>query len=161
MPHMTSVETRTWRSSRAKRKSFLPNGSPLIHESPRRPPSLIHSKPASLENIVHKSVDRLFQARKVVNQIQDFQKAEQEGGILPVFDNGEEEKARRKEESDERKRKRKNEREEAIKRRRAGGEVGETEAILTLKKASAAMLAHAGFEGALGAFWVREDRLIG
>lgn len=128
------------------RKKSLPNGNGVA--SPDRPPSLVPSKPVSLERVVHRTVDKLFDTRKLATQISEFQKAEVEGLILPPYDDGEQDRLLQREEASERKRKKRTEREEAAKRRRVGGEVGEREAALKLKKASAAMLAHVGFEGA-------------
>lgn len=150
---METGEVRPRRSSRTKRipnghAEPIPNGNGTA-PTPKRSSS--RTKKADLGRMVEHSVDELFDARKFVNQIHDFQKAEVDGGILPAFDDGEGEKLERKELGRERKRKKVAEREQAIKRRKIGGEVGEKEAILSMKRSSASLLAHVGFEGVYGA----------
>ncbi len=111
-------------------------------------PALDPPGPVKLETLVHRNVDKLHQARRVMHQIQDFQRMEAEDAVLPDFAAIEvREKAREKEERIERKRRRAEEAIEAKKRRKLGGDVGAKEATLTLKRATAGMLAHAGFEG--------------
>ena len=86
-----------------------------------------------------------------MNQIQDWQRTEMEGGVLPPIQ-------RFNEKADRRKRKRawmelrereKEMREEGRGRAKDGGEVGEEEAVMKIRRATAGMLAHAGFEGQL------------
>lgn len=123
---------------------------PIGVASPSREktPPLVKSKPRSLESVVLRSIDKLSEARKYINQVQEFQRAELEGGVLPPLDLGETSRAVRKEERAARHRRRQLERAEAQERAEQGGEVGETEAAFALKRSSAALLAHAGFEGA-------------
>ena len=132
---------------RKRPRISVPNGYGM---SPKTPP-LAAVSPVSLKNVVHRSVDKLCEARRVVGQIQDFQRIEAEGGVLPIPRPGEEEerRSREKEERVHRKRKRKSEVTEARQRRQTGGEVGEAEAVMALKKTTASMLAHVGFEGKL------------
>ena len=68
---------------------------------------------------------------------------------MPPFNDGKEERWRRRREAEVRKRKRRINMLEAIERNRLGGEVGGQEAVLAMKKATAGLLAHAGFEGKL------------
>lgn len=114
-------------------------------------PHLLHSrpKPINLTNVIHRSADRLFDIRKSVSKIHEFQKAENEGIPPPVYKPHIEREERRQErqEWNERKRRRKEERAEARKRGKLGGEVGEKEAALNMRMATASMLAQAGFEG--------------
>lgn len=128
----------------------------LVDRSPPEPtkhelPALIHSKPKSvnLGNVIHRSVDHLFDIRKTVGKIHDWQKAEHEGILLPPPKPHIEREERRlaKQEWNERKRRRRDERSEAKKRSRQGGEVGEKEAALAMRLATGGALAHAGFEG--------------
>jgi transcriptional activator SPT7 len=117
----------------------------LFHTSP----TPLRRKPINLTTKIHSNVDKLFDIRKTVNQIQDWQKAENEGLPLPIPRPHIEREARRQEIRDrqERKRCRKEERVEARKRARIGGEVGEEEAALGVRAATASMLAQAGFDG--------------
>lgn len=114
-------------------------------------PELVHStpKPVNLSNVIHRSVDSLFDIRKTVGKIHDWQKAEHEGILLPPPKPHVEREERRlaKQEWNERKRRRREERSEAKKRSRQGGEVGEKEAALSMRLATGSMLAQAGFEG--------------
>ncbi len=130
---------------RKRRRPSIPNGDDESH----RTPSLVSPKPVSLENVVHCSVDKLCEARRVVGQIQEFQRLEAEGVIFLLPNRAEEEERREEEKWDRanRKRRRKVELEEANRRRRDGGDIGETEAVMGLKRTTATMLAHAGFEG--------------
>lgn len=123
---------------------------PIGYASPtrERTPPLVRSKPRSLEGVVLRSIDKLSEARKFINQVHEYQRAELEGGVPPPLDLGESSRAARKEERAARHRRRQLEREEARERAEQGGEVGETEAAFALKRSSAALLAHAGFEGA-------------
>jgi transcriptional activator SPT7 len=120
----------------------LPKTDPLSN-------TILHPKPINLTTKIHKNVDTLFNIRKTVHQIQDWQKAENEGLPLPITRPHIEKEERRRtlEQSRERKRRRKEERIEAKKRMRVGGEVGEEEAALEARGATASMLAQAGFEG--------------
>ena len=126
----------------------IPNGD----DDRPKTPSLVSPKPISLESVIHRSVDKLCEARRVVGKIQDFQRIEAEGGLLPLpnRDDEDETKEAERKERVERKRKRKAEGVEAKKRRKTGGEVGEPEAVHAMKKTTAGMLAHAGFEGERG-----------
>ena len=110
---------------------------------------ILHAKPVNLQTKIHKNVDKLNNIRKTVHQIQDWQKAENEGLPLPIPRPHIEKEERRRtlEQSHERKRRRKEESEEAKKRRTVGGEVGEEEAALEVRGATASVLAQAGFEG--------------
>lgn len=124
------------------------NGSARRPRSDSEPPALIPSKPVSLERLVHKSIDSLAETRRTMNLIQEWQRFEIEGGPPPPpLEPPDVERNRKAEEQAELKRKRKEARVEANKRRKIGGEVGEEEATLSLKRAVAGMLAHAGFEG--------------
>jgi transcriptional activator SPT7 len=145
-----------------RRRTSIPNGS-----GPARPagqagqagsagsptgdsstvPDLVPPRPKSLGNVIQRSVDKLSEARKMINQTQEFQRIEAEGGVLPPIDFGEADREREREEAKERKRKNQVERGEVNKRRKLGGEVGEKEAAITMKRATASMLAHSGFEG--------------
>lgn len=116
------------------------------HES--RTPPLDPPKPVKLENVILRSVDKLNEARKVMGLIQDWQRIETDGGLLPNIRMIEEmERQQQREQRMDRKRVRKEETEEANKRRKIGGQIGEREAAHTMRKAAASMLAHAGFEG--------------
>jgi transcriptional activator SPT7 len=114
--------------------------------------SILHSKPVNLTTKIHKNVDTLFNIRKTVHQIQDWQKAENEGLPLPIPRPHLEKEERRRtlEQSRDRKRRRKEERGEAKKRIKSGGEVGEEEAALQVRGGTASLLAQAGFEGIFG-----------
>lgn len=113
------------------------------------PPPLEYPKAVNLEDAIHRNVDRLNEARNVMGLIHDWQRIEAEGGVLPPNPAVQQaaHRAQARSEREERKRARREEDMEASKRRRLGGEVGEQEATQTLKKASAGLLAHAGFEG--------------
>lgn len=112
------------------------------YKKPRR-------KPIHLETVIHRSVDKLFEARHVVHKIQEWQKAEMDGSVLPPRLNEQLVQERERAEREERKRIRKVEVGHARKRRKSGGEVGEEEAALGMERATASMLAHAGFDGGL------------
>jgi transcriptional activator SPT7 len=132
-----------------RRKTSLPNGNAAHTPNGDGPPvpELLPPKPISLENAIHRSVDKLGEARRMINQIQEFQRIEAEGGVLPPVDYGDAAIEREREEGAKRKRQRQVEYAKVVKRRKRGGEVGETEAVLIVKRATASMLAHAGFEG--------------
>jgi transcriptional activator SPT7 len=112
-------------------------------------PGLLQPKPVNLGTTIHRNVDKLFEIRNTVGQILDWQKAENEGLPLPVPKPHLEREERRqaKHERVDRKRRRKEERGEAKKRMKLGGEVGEEEAALSVRAATAGMLAQAGFDG--------------
>lgn len=110
-------------------------------------PPLVKSRPLKLENVVLRSVDHLSEARRYIHHVQEFQRAELEGAALPPLVLSEPSRAARQEEKAARKRRERFEREEARERAEMGGEVGQAEAALSLKRSSAALLAHAGFEG--------------
>lgn len=101
-----------------------------------------------LESQVLDSVENLAEANRVIGKIAEFQRLEVEGGVMPPVERFDWKKVAKREEMQDRKRVIKAERVEARKRRRLGGEVGEAEATHTMKRASAGLLAHAGFEGA-------------
>ena len=129
----------------SKRQRSSP--SPIETTEPKTPP-LDPPRPVKLENVMHRSVDKLFEARKVMGQINEWQRIEADGGILLSLKMLEvEEKERAREEQTERKRRRNLEFEEARKKRKEGGEVGDREAAFVMKKATASVLAHSGFEG--------------
>lgn len=113
------------------------------------PPPLDHSKAVNLESAIHHNIDRLNDTRKVMGLIHDWQRIEVEGGALPPKPELQfaADKAQAAIQREERKRLRLEESSESNKRRKLGGEVGEKQAAQTLKKASAGLLAHAGFEG--------------
>ena len=92
---------------------------------------------------------KLYEARRIVGRIQDFQRVEAEGSSVPLPNLREEaeRKAKEKEAKTERKRRRRLELEIATQRRKSGGVIGEMEAIIGLKRTASSMLAHAGFEG--------------
>lgn len=113
-------------------------------------PPLVPSKPVSLERVVHRAIDKLGDARKTVNTIQELQRYYEGDGMglpPPPIEPLETLRAREAEERVEGKRKRREARTEAHERFRYGGEVGEAEAAFVLKRSVASMLAHAGFEG--------------
>jgi transcriptional activator SPT7 len=112
-----------------------------------RTASITKAKPISLGRTIQTTVDKLFQTRQDAARIVDIQRIEADGGVLPpLVDEKEERRANRMEHS-ARKRKRKAEKGEADQRRAAGGEMGEEEAALAMKRAGASLLAHAGFDG--------------
>ena len=112
-------------------------------------PPLVPTRAVSLSKVVHRSVDRLCEARRVVQQIQDFQRIQAEGGQLSILHPVEDDEwnEREKQERIHRRRRRKDDSKNARKRRIIGRETGEPEAVMVLKKNTASMLAHAGFEG--------------
>lgn len=157
MAHVTPPRKRRM-PGRKIRRSSVPNGDSGIHKTP----PLVLPGPVSMEKVVYRSVDKLCEARRVVGQIQEFQRIETEGGILPTPNQDEEEerKEREKKERISKKRRRKAELVEATKRRRTGGEIGEAEAVMGVKKTTASILAHAGFEGELRSGYHRGGMLI-
>lgn len=150
------VDSKTPRRARIPVKKVTPpktNGH-LPDEDKDKTPPLDPSGPVKLEKVVHRNVNRLAEARKVMNQIHEFQRIEAEDGILPDIAAIEaREKAKEEQERIERKRMRAEEAVESNKRRKIGGEVGAKEASLAMKKATAGMLAHAGFEGKVSRSW--------
>lgn len=133
--------------SRSKRKTSV---VPMDEDgrSPSKTPSLVPSKQVKLESTIRSSVDKLFEAKKVMGHIHEWQRLEIEGGIPPRWDpNDPVEKEGRRQERLERKQREHEEGLESRKRRKLGGEVGEAEAVLSMRKATANMLAHSGFDG--------------
>jgi transcriptional activator SPT7 len=144
-----------------KKRRRLENGIPHIngltngHTSPKTPPKSPEMETIPelirLEDVVHNTVDRLCESRRLINQTLEFQRIEAEGGMLPLFMDEDDEKVISKVKKAERLRKRTamaDER-EARKRRKLGGEVGEEEAVEGMKRVTAGLLAHAGFDGQL------------
>ena len=119
------------------------------HSYPSTTPSLESPRSVKLGSVVHRNVEELCEARRLMNQIQDWQRIEMDGGVLPPIQ-------RFNEKADRRKRKRsrmdlrereKELREEGKIRAKDGGEMGEEEAVMKVRRTAAGMLAHAGFEG--------------
>jgi transcriptional activator SPT7 len=108
----------------------------------------VRVRAVNLGHVVYDSVEKLSKTRKLVMQTLEFQRAEAEGGILPVLE-GDDERIAQLERRERRVRRRKQvlELHEGKKRRRIGGDVGEREAVEAMKKVTAGMLAHSGFEG--------------
>ncbi|WWC89960.1 uncharacterized protein L201_004889 [Kwoniella dendrophila CBS 6074] len=107
-------------------------------------PKVINTK-----RMIYETNEKLHESRNIINRIQEFQRIEYEGGILPSnILESKTEKLIKKEEKFERIRNKKEEKLKSIKRKNQGGEMGEEQAVLQLKKSSAALLAHNGFEGA-------------
>lgn len=133
--------------SRRKSINQVNNAGPsdyaLISGQPKSP----RKRTVKLEDIVHRTVDELHSARNIANSIYDWQRLEADGGIIPPIKRFDREEALRKEEEAERKRVSREEAARANKRRKVGGEVGENEAAMSFKRATAGMLAHAGFDG--------------
>ncbi|WVQ78346.1 hypothetical protein IAT38_000431 [Cryptococcus sp. DSM 104549] len=133
--------------------SDVPNGDASSSSHPAPPTSHDPSsptKPLSVKNLVYRTVNNLNSMRQAMNKIHEFQRIENEGGLLPArsLEPTEEEKELEEEERHERRERRRAERVEADARRREGGEVGQEEAVGVVKQCAAGMLAHAGFEGA-------------
>ncbi|OCF45433.1 hypothetical protein I317_00679 [Kwoniella heveanensis CBS 569] len=164
VPSDSTVPRRRRLRPRSPRKSIngtLPNGdgpprttsiSPLKTKKPldktQEEPKQ-RKKPVSVKKVVHRTVGRLHDVRQVIHRIHEFQRIENEGGILPSRQLvTEQERTTKEKERAERAELRKAEKVEVMGRKRGGGEVGEEEAALCLKRASAGLLAHAGFEGA-------------
>ncbi|WVQ98831.1 hypothetical protein IAU59_005962 [Kwoniella sp. CBS 9459] len=166
VPPETTITRRRRTRPRSTRKSInsdvLPNGggparrtsvSPLktrkILDNTKEGSKDRSQKPLSVKNVVHRTVDRLHDARQLIHRIHEFQRIENEGGILPSREiMTEKERITKQEEKAQRVEVRKLEKKEVVRRKKEGGEVGEAEAALSLKRASAGLLAHAGFEGA-------------
>lgn len=122
-----------------------PNGSsnrPHADRPPGFPETVV------LKKAVHRAVDKLNEGRRIMHQIGEWQRIEAEGGMLPpaILDDPDL-KDRHKGDALDLRRRREEEKGHAVKRRKFGGEIGEKEAAMALKKAAASMLAHAGFEG--------------
>ncbi|KAK8869732.1 hypothetical protein IAR55_000300 [Kwoniella newhampshirensis] len=156
VPNMVSPEPPKRKKIKRKLSAILPNGAVADGDptarpelSPKKSPKTLGSKPLSMKKVIHQTVDKLHDARQVIHRIQEFQRVEAEGGLIPsrVLET-EEEKALKDEARLERRQRRREERTEARKREKDGAEIGEKEAVLGTKKAAAGMLAHAGFEGA-------------
>jgi transcriptional activator SPT7 len=131
-----------------KRRDDSPSYANGTREGEERTPPLEWPKAVNLESVMNRSVDKLFEARRIMGQIHDWQRIESEGGVLPNLRLMEaEEKERAKEEKEAWRQQRRTEAEEKKKRHKAGGEVGELEAVLSMKKAAANVLALSGFEG--------------
>ena len=137
---------------KTRRKSSRTNGGTLGldgHSPPSQTPSLLSPRPVKLERLVHRNVDKLFEARRLMGQIQDWQRIEREGGVLPPV-----QKFNRKLEREQRRAERASRRDqedeygaERKTKVQLGGEIGEAEAVAGIRRATAGMLAHAGFEG--------------
>lgn len=141
--------------SRKRRRIARRKSTPEVNGDARMrgdsaPPPLVPSKPVSLERIVQKSVDKLNDARRTMGIIQDWQRYYEGDGLGPIpapLEPPEADRARRAQEKIDRKRKRQEIRTQAGERGKVGGEVGEAEAVLSMKRTTASMLASAGFEG--------------
>lgn len=121
--------------------------TPQMPVSSRRSARIRSKGAVDLEASVLAGASSLAESSRVYGKILDFQRLEVEGGILPPIERFELSQAARREEKQERKRAIRTERVEARKRRRIGGEVGDAEAVQSVKRASAGLLAHAGFDG--------------
>lgn len=138
----------------ARRRSPSPqqiNGNGRHNDvSETQPPALVPSKPLSMERVVHRAIDKLTDARKTMHTIQELQRYYEGDGTDPEpqpLESLESVRAGLAQQDRELKRKRAEARTEANARRKAGGEVGGTEAALELKRSTASLLAHAGFDG--------------
>lgn len=146
-----SQKRRRVSSRRQRSASPQANGNARPARFESAPPSLVPSKPVSLERVVQRGIDKMVDARQTMNIIQDWQRYYEGDGMgppPPLLEPPEVERARLAEERTEGKRKRREARVEGAERRKQGGEVGEAEAALSLKRVTASMLAHSGFEGA-------------
>lgn len=108
-------------------------------------------RPVKLAKAIMQTVDDLAAVRRTQNKILEFQRLEADGAPLPrVTDPAQDEDEIEAEEQTKAHRKAvKTEAIEAAQRARQGAETGEIEATESLRQASAALLAHAGFEGEL------------
>ncbi|WVQ71731.1 hypothetical protein IAR50_001272 [Cryptococcus sp. DSM 104548] len=121
--------------------------------SPQKPTTGIvtpSDKPISIPAIVRRTVNNLDRARSIAYKVNEFQRIEAEGGVLPsrnlsptLAERDSIEEARRS-----RRESLATERQATQDRRREGGEAGREEAVLTMRMCTAGMLARAGFEGA-------------
>lgn len=106
----------------------------------------------SVKAVVRRTIHNLNAARQAMQRITEFQRIEADGGgILPPrrLSPTPAEKEKAEEERIGRGDSRRIENKAARERRmRKGGQVGQEEAVRVMKKCSAGMLAHAGFEGA-------------
>ncbi|KAK6902974.1 hypothetical protein L486_06429 [Kwoniella mangroviensis CBS 10435] len=133
-----------------KRKRIKLSHRSINGNDPTSSPKKVNrGKPVNMRKTIHGTVNRLHESRMLINRIQEFQRIELEGGILPSRElQTQKEKLIKKEEAYQRSLARQEELERSKERQKAGGEVGDQQAALELKKATAAMLAHSGFEGA-------------
>nr|XP_019042309.1 hypothetical protein I302_08911 [Kwoniella bestiolae CBS 10118]OCF21239.1 hypothetical protein I302_08911 [Kwoniella bestiolae CBS 10118] len=123
----------------------IPNGDVISPKKGKKS----RDGPVNIRRMVHSTVEKLHESRTTMNRIQEFQRVELEGGVLPSRElESQKEKLMKKEEKYQRSLAREEDLEKIKERRKAGGEVGEEEAVGELKRASAALLAHSGFEGA-------------
>lgn len=150
VPHMKQgPSSKRRRVVRPRSESPRANG----HAHDLNPPPLEPSKPLSIERVVHRAVNKLNDARKTMNTIQEYQRYVEGDGTDPEpapLEPIQVERARYAEERQANKRKRIEARAEAEERFSVGGEVGEVEAAHTMKRSTASLLAHAGFEGDFG-----------
>lgn len=144
-------------ASRPPPPSPSPSPSPSTTAKPHLHPKdgppdkpLSASVCVSVKAVVRRTINNLNAARQAMHRITEFQRIEAEGGILPPrgLSPTPAEKEKQQEERCEREEFRRMENKAARERRNAGGEVGQEEAVKVMKKCSAGMLAHAGFEGA-------------
>lgn len=134
----------------ARRRSLSPNGDVEVSET--QPPALVPSKPVSLGRVVDRAIDKLTDARKTMHTIQELQRYYEGDGTDPEpqpLEPVESVRAGLAKQRKELKRKRDESRTEASTRRKSGGEVGSAEAALEMKRSTASLLAHAGFDGEL------------
>ncbi|KIR39329.1 transcriptional activator SPT7 [Cryptococcus deuterogattii 99/473] len=129
-------------------------GNPPLHDKKK---TTTTTTTVSVKAVVRRTINNLNAARQAMQRITEFQRIEAEGGgggigilhpprgLSPTP--AEKEKA--EEERIERRDFRRMENKAARERRLTqGGQVGQEEAVRVMKKCSAGMLAHAGFEGA-------------
>ncbi|WWC69373.1 uncharacterized protein I206_103312 [Kwoniella pini CBS 10737] len=147
IPQMVDLGSPPLRKRRIKRSSrtgTLSDGNGSLVISPGK-----KKKKINLKKIIDQTVNKLHDARNTIHRIQEFQRIEMEGGLLPSRElESEKEKLIKREERLERSLLRKEESGRSKQRKKEGGEIGQEEATLELKKASAGLLAHSGFEGA-------------
>ncbi|BEJ14424.1 hypothetical protein CspHIS471_0401910 [Cutaneotrichosporon sp. HIS471] len=133
----------------ARRRSPTPNGD--IEMSETQPPALVPSKPVSLARVVDRAIDKITDARKTMHTIQELQRYYEGDGTDPEpqpLEPLESVRSGLTKQRKELKRKRMETRTEGETRRKSGGEVGGTQAVLEMKRSTASLLAHAGFDGA-------------
>lgn len=130
---------------KGRRRPSLQDGNDDVdmEDRPRR------VKQVKLETVVIQSVDDLASIRRTQHKLSEFQRLEAEGAPLPrMVDPAQDEEELEVEEQTRHYRQAvKIEQREAAERERLGAETGEEEATESLRQASAALLAHAGFEG--------------
>ncbi|WVO13938.1 hypothetical protein L204_101563 [Cryptococcus depauperatus] len=126
--------------------SDSPRSSRAYHVPADVPPD----KLISVKRLVRRTVQNLDSARQLMHRITEFQRVENEGGVLPsrslsppLAEKEAEEKRRI-----ERQENRAVERQAVRERREKGWEVGREEAVHVMRRCAVGMLAHAGFEGA-------------